>query len=49
MGGGKIHLWYVTVRDRTLGLRVCDVWSWCVYLFQVGDHGADGCVTGDLI
>lgn len=40
---------YVTVRDLTLGLWVCNVWSWFACLFQVRDHGADGRVTGDIV
>lgn len=33
----------------SLGLWVCNVWSWFACSFQVGDHGADGRVTGDII
>lgn len=47
--GKKNHVLYVTVKNLTLELWVCDVWCWFACLFQVGDHGADGCVTGDII
>lgn len=42
---------YVTARDLTLHCRlwVLNVWSWFACLFQVGDHGADGRVTGDIV
>lgn len=48
-GGGKKEGKGVTVKNLTLELWVCDVWCWFACLFQVGDHGADGCVTGDII